>query len=478
MAFEDRRDAPWRLWLNRVWRARKSFAVNLAVRLGAILLAMCATAFFVTRTDYVAAPMTCGVLAALLCVSLWRYLYTGNRETARFLAALRHGDMAQTFSAARTKVPYPLLLEEFSGALERVRESRAAREEEAATLRSLLEHVPVALAARDADGSLELLNTAARRLFAGPGPVEAESLAGYGTDLTEALDALQPGQTRIVRVTLGDTVQRMKLSLTQVTLRRARRSLIALENIQSELDATELGAWNDLVRVLTHEMMNSLTPISSLAETAHGLLEDQARSEPAAAPDPAKAQAAREEALADVGEALTTIARRSEGLLRFVEAYRRLTKVPDPKRMQVTARTYLERLVRLFEADFKARSIALDVVVEPRTLEFLGDAELLDQAMINLLRNAAEAVEGCDAPRIELGAGLDRAGRAYLKVADNGVGLSAEDREKIFVPFFTTKPRGSGVGLSVVRQVAAAHGGSITVAPRTGGGTVFTLTIG
>jgi signal transduction histidine kinase len=259
----------------------------------------------------------------------------------------------------------------------------------------------------------------------------------------------------------------LKAAATGLTLRGERRRIVSLQNIESELNAQELAAWQTVIRVMSHEVMNSLTPVSSLAATAHDLVRNMLARMPEDDPNFA--------ALTDAGEALETVARRSEGLLHFVQNHRRLMKRLVTQIEMLPLRRVFARLNRLLAADLALRGIELAAIVEPETLEIAADSELLDQALINLVRNAMEALANEVHAQIHLAARRDSDGRVVIVVADNGPGIDPAQRDKIFVPFFTTKRQGTGVGLTLVRQIAVAHGGAIDVSDTPGGGATFTL---
>ncbi|HEU5443235.1 MAG TPA: ATP-binding protein, partial [Steroidobacteraceae bacterium] len=234
-----------------------------------------------------------------------------------------------------------------------------------------------------------------------------------------------------------------------------------------EMSAQELDAWQTVIRVMAHEVMNSLTPVSSLAATAHDLVRDVLEQLPHDDP--------RTGILTDAREALEAVVRRSEGLLHFVRSHRRLTK-PLAARIEVMpVRRLFARIQRLLAADLADRDIHMTTRIDPESLELAMDAELLDQALINLVRNALEALRDTPSGQIALAAYRESDGRIAIAVADNGPGIPADQREKIFVPFFTTKRQGSGIGLTLVRQIAAAHGAGVDVTETPGGGATFRM---
>jgi signal transduction histidine kinase len=240
---------------------------------------------------------------------------------------------------------------------------------------------------------------------------------------------------------------------------------VTLQDIQSELDWNELSAWQDMARVLSHEILNSLTPISSLARTADDMVDELAQRTPG-----------KDELVADIHDAIQTLARRSDGLMRFVRSYRQFTQMPPPQLRPLALGEYLIRHEKLFQTEWAGRGIELHLDAPAAGLTVLADDTLLDQAVINLLRNAADAASTAAQPHVWLETRLSDRGRPVIEIADNGPGVDESLGDKIFLPFFTTKPDGSGIGLALARQVMLVHKGAITALPRPGGGALFRLT--
>ncbi|MDH4255344.1 MAG: ATP-binding protein, partial [Gammaproteobacteria bacterium] len=258
------------------------------------------------------------------------------------------------------------------------------------------------------------------------------------------------------------------LATTEIIIGSASERLISLQDIQSELDATQAEAWQDLVKVLTHEIMNSITPVTSLASTAAELSSDivvKAGHESSIAAD-----------LADLHHAVSTIARRSGSLMQFVESYRQISRMTPPKKKRVFLSDLLAAAGDLARAEWPHTRAELEIRVDPPGLDVQADPDLLEPVLLNLLRNAYQATSHVERPRIELSARLNRRGNVMIEVSDNGPGVPDELTRKIFVPFFTTKEGGSGVGLALARQVMIAHGGFIRVARSEAGGARFSLT--
>ena len=424
-------------------------AIGLALRAIAIaLLALFAAELIWAKRLYATGAIVAGA-ALLVTLSLARAVRAADRIFADFVQSLAAGAADGPTRAAGRFPALAAALEKASSQLERERNARERRVQE---LEALSDTVGAALLVVDEAGRVTLANRAARALGGAAGgrlmdlPILGEA--------AEVLANLVPGARAIVR--LADHRRMLAYAAGFRTGDGAKRRLISLQNLSEELSAVELKAWQDLVRVLAHEMMNSLTPIVSLAESLH-------------APGAVASDA-------ETAGALEVIARRSSGLMSFVERYRRVAELPEPRREEVSARDFVAGLDRLMAGLLTERAVAYSSRIEPADARILADPELLEQAMINLLKNALEAVAEAPSPRIELVC-VRADGLVVLSVADSGKGLPETDPEQVFTPFFTTKAGGSGIGLSLARQIALAHGGALTAAPNAPSGAVFRLSL-
>jgi nitrogen fixation/metabolism regulation signal transduction histidine kinase len=441
-----------------------SLRTGILWRASALFATLVLAAWLTAQTHWYISILLCAAAALAQMVFLMQFATRSGREIARFLDAIAFDDASQSFAGLGADTAYRELGGAMTRVLDLLRISRTQREEQARHLQALLTQVPVALVSVQEDGEVQLLNMAARRLFDIPA-LSAAQFGRYGDAFATGMDALRPGSSAILRMERLSGLLQLKAAATDFSLGGRRCRLVSLQNIEIELSAQELVAWQTVIRVMAHEVMNSLTPISSLAATAQDLVREALSQSPAGG-----SQAAT---LADALEALETVTRRSEGLLHFVQNHRRLTKRLITQIDVFPVERAFARLQRLLAADFAARNIAFASSVEPRSLEVSADAELLDQALINLARNAIEAL-GADG-RIDVRAYRDSDGHLVVAVADNGPGISLDMREKIFVPFFTTKRQGSGVGLTLVRQIASVHDATVQVSDTPGGGATIAL---
>ena len=446
----------------------RHFVAALILRLAAVGVDMALVTWLLLEPGYHSATLLTAIVLVLLVAELWRFVSRTNREMARFLDAVRFADYSQRFDFDKAGSGFAELGRTFTRIIDEMRDRRAGQESEMRRLKALIEHIPVPLMTVHADDSITLQNNAARRLFGATHVTRVNDLRQFGPGFARAVDEAIPGDRELVTFTVEGAEYQLTLAATEVIIDGDRERLISLQDIQSEIDATQAEAWQDLVRVLTHEIMNSITPVTSLAQTAAELVDDVVRE---TGPESPVA-----EDLQDVQSAVATVARRSDSLLQFIDSYRQISRLAPPEKKRVALADLFETVTSLAEAEWDDPGVALASTVEPAGLYVYADRDLLEPVLLNLLRNAWQATKAVDGPSIELRGRLNRRGNTVIEIEDNGHGVPTEIATKIFVPFFTTREGGSGVGLALARQVMIAHGGFIRLGKQNGAGTTFTLT--
>ena len=421
----------------------------LGTSLRAVIIAALAFAGFVTLAHHLyATALIAAAVAAVVALDLARSVAAADRLLAQFVEGL----MAEGYERPTPQPGLQRLGEAIDRALVRLSATRAERHQRIDYLEALTDNVAAALLVLDPAGTIVGANRAARlRLGEMAGPLAR--LPALGPDAARRLLDLPPGGREIVQ--LADGRAMLAQAAAFAVPGDGRRRLIALQTVFGELDAVEVKAWQDLVRVLAHEMMNSLTPICSLADSIALRLREQGTTE-------------------DLARASDAIARRGAGLMAFVDRYRQLADLPPPAKVRLQISELVARIDLLMAPLMQAAGVAYASRVEPPRLKLAADPDLLEQALINLLKNALDAVGGRPAAAVGLACRLTES-ELVISVEDNGPGL--DDAEAVFVPFFTTKPGGSGVGLTLSRQIVLAHGGRIEHERRIPNGAIFRLVL-
>ena len=441
----------------------RKFRVAVSLRLALLVLWIGLFFTVLLRTELAAAAVLLGLLIVAQVWGIFRTIDRTNRDLARFFDSVRFGDFSQTFREKSPGGSFAELHSALAKVIEAFRTARAEKEEQALYLQTVVQHVGIGLLVFQPDGEVELINDAARRLLKVRQLKNIRNLEGAHPEFVGTLLRLKPREHGLVKVEAGDEQLQLSLYAAEFKLRGREFTLVSVQDIRSELEEKEIEAWQMLIRVLTHEIMNSMTPISSLATTVQDLVTQSCGGE------------GESEAQGDIHAALRTIQKRSEGLLHFVDGYRNLARLSKPNLKLFPASGLFGDVAQLLQVRLAEGGIRMSASANPTNLELRADPDLLEQVLIILLINAADAVTGRADPRVELVASLDDRGRPVIQVRDNGAGIAAENLDKVFVPFFSTKEGGSGIGLSLSRQIMRLHGGSITAISKPGLETVFTL---
>lgn len=447
----------------------RSFRIICVIRIALLAATIFLLIYLVRETSLFATSLIVGAAIILQVVSLIHYVEKTNRDLSRFLASIRYSDFSQTFSSRQGGSSFQELNTAFADVISEFQRARSEKEAQYRYLQTLVQHIGLGILSFDQSGKVDLINNAAKRLLQVNHLSNIKSLEPFSPRLVKALLSSGPGEKILVKIDGGEETLTLAVYPTQFRLPDRLITIVSMQDIESELAEQEMAAWQKLIRVLTHEIMNSVTPIASLASTVNDLVSEKEK------PKESGTLQMNSETRQDIREAAATIRNRSQGLLHFVDAYRNLTRIPKPDFQIFPVAELLERVVQLMKNQIEEEGIQLKVEVEPKSLELTADPELIEQVVINLMLNAMEALQGAPDSRIELFSRLDERGRVLITVADNGPGIRDEVKEKIFTPFFTTKEEGSGIGLSLCRQIMRLHKGTVSFKSVPDESTVFTL---
>jgi two-component system nitrogen regulation sensor histidine kinase NtrY len=400
------------------------------------------------------------IFTGFIFYSLIHYVNITNRQLSRFLLSVKHSDFSQTFINTTLGSSFEDLNKSFNEVIQKFLTTRSEKEENYRFLQTVMQHVGVGLISFNTLGEIEFVNNAAKKLFSIGHITNISSLNNINKGLAEKFLNLSSGEKAAIKIVTENDITQLIVYATEFKQRDQKYTLVSLQNIETELEEKEMEAWQKLIRVLTHEIMNSITPISSLAGTVTTILSNNHKFD--------------EDTVEDIKAAIGTIRKRSEGLIHFVDNYRTLTKVPKPDFKIFQIKELFKNIEKLMLPELKEKGINFTTKVEPETLELTADSEQIEQVIINLMVNSIFVLDSKENPTISLTANLDEKGNVLIKVIDNGPGIPEEAVDKIFIPFFSTKKSGSGVGLSLSRQIMRSHGGNIRVNSKPGE-TVFTL---
>ena len=378
------------------------------------------------------------------------------RRWLRMVEAIRYGDFSLNFATDKRQGPEEQrMIEDINEVMAQLRVRLSEKEERFKYFETLLDTVDTSMLIVDKQGNVQWMNRIGVQELCGHTIHHLDELQVLNRDFPSVLEALHPGEVKVVRIYKGDIMQDMAVTVTDYSNNRVDLRLVNLKNIRSVLEENEMEAWQKLVRVLTHEIMNSITPIISLSDTLC---------------ERAIQQGMDEESLMLQG--MKTIHRRSKGLMNFVENYRKLSRLSSPVLTPVRIGELLGDIKKLFPSS-KVRYV---YKIEDADRKLMMDRSQMEQVLINLLKNASEACEESSNPEVVVETTYQEEKHIFqLSVTDNGCGILPEVVDRIFIPFFTTKPTGSGIGLSLCKQIVTMHGGSIRVTSEIGKGSCFVL---
>jgi two-component system, NtrC family, nitrogen regulation sensor histidine kinase NtrY len=441
------------------------FPARVAIRVIFLGVTMSLFIFMITRPNMLFAAILTFFIIVGQVVEMSRFVSQTNRKLTRFLESVKYSDFISGFTADnKLGRSFKDLNVAFNEVLEAFRKARSEKEEHWQYLNSVVQQVRTGILSFDIDGEVQLMNTNARRFMGVNSIKNIKELINLNPKLYHVINSVAPGKSELFK---SSNELYLTVQATELRIRGVDVKLVTLQNIQPELQKQELEAWQNLTRVLRHEIMNSITPISSLTSTLREILDhDMMRKE--------NSWELKDEGAEDLREGLSTIENRSRGLIKFIDAYREYTSLPKPQMATVRLKDLIEKVAQLMKNEIKKTSIDFQYEWSSEYLTIQADHEMIEQVLINLLKNAVEALAETREPKLQLIGRYDE-NAVKIEVIDNGPGIIKEALEHIFVPFYTTKRTGSGIGLSLSRQIMQMHNGSLSVVSEPDVKTVFTL---
>jgi two-component system nitrogen regulation sensor histidine kinase NtrY len=399
-------------------------------------------------------------------MELIRFVNHTNRELSKLFYAIRHSDFSISFKQSILGKSFKDLQDSMTDIIQAYKQVKIEKEAQFHLLQMMVNQLRIGIIAVENEESITLINPTAESITGIQGVKNWKILQQLNPNLANEIEQIGSQGRKLVEVKSALETHYLSVDVSTLIMLDKPLKLITLQNINSEIEQKEIEAWHKLIRILTHEIMNSVTPISSLTETMQSLLTNRDGKEK-------DIQAITQETIGDIRFSLNTIQKRTDGLMNFVENYRKLTKVPKPAKAKTNINEFLHSIERLMSHELNRKNILLTIRAESN-LEVEMDAVLIEQVLINMITNSLHAVEVVSQPAIRLHAGY-KDKQPFIEIGDNGKGISPKELTEIFIPFFTTKKEGSGIGLSLSKQILSAHGGSIKVQSTVNEGTTFYL---
>lgn len=452
----------------------KKFTLQVVVRILIIVLFSVVFSFFIVKNLWFSSAGI-GTLIIIQVVFLIHYVNNTNYSLVKFMDALKNEDYSVYFSPSKKGDSFAKVFDDFNLIIKKFKRNKIEKEAQYTYFKYILEHVNLGIISiKKEDLYLEtskteilFLNKAACDILQQPQHKYWHRLANHAPWLVDEIKKIANGGKTLVD--FGDEFERKQLSLDviEIQLLKAPYLIITFQDIRSEIEQKEIEAWHNVIRILAHEMLNSFTPVSSLATTIKSLTENKKN-------ELLSLDNFDEEDLRDINMAASTIKKRSDGLLDFVKDYRTLTSIPIPQLKKINVKKILSEVSLLMLSAVEKAHVDLKILPIPANASIMADAKLIEQVLINLINNSIYALKDTEYPTIKMSCKVEQ-NKTIIILSDNGVGIEEKIMSQIFIPFYTTKKNGSGIGLSLSKNILKKHGGNLLVSSESGLYTTFSL---
>lgn len=439
----------------------KNFIINIVIRIVLILIVICLFAYFLlVNIDYIKASFAI-IVAVIATGELIRYVNKSNRDFRDFINLLKSNDFSTRYNSQGKGSSFEKLYDELNELGEKYHMLSLEKELKHRHLQTVLGHVDIGIISYDSSDTIQLVNRAFKDLFYLPYLAELQPLEKLNKEFVKIIKELRPGTNKLFKIKVFDRELHLTLQANIYKLKEEEFKLISVKNIITELEQKELESYQKLIRVLTHEIMNSITPIASLSNTLNALLkENEIQNNP--------------ELAKQVTTGIEAIHDRSSNLLGFTESYRKLTRLPQPEIEKIKLDELIQHTNTIVKSIPGADKISFRTDIEPNVI-LKADPKMIEQVFVNIYKNAIEVLDKNQSAEIKTNVFLTKNNRLQIEISDNGPGMKKDIAEKIFIPFYTTKQEGSGIGLSLCRQIILAHHGHIKAESEEKKGTTITI---
>ena len=445
----------------------RNLYINIIIRVLLIVFLAVTLGYFISAGQSLRLSLICFLTIVILTISLISYLNTTNKKIRFFFDSVRNDDSSLSFPVNSKNKSFRELYQSMNKVNQQIQQLKIENSHQEQYFQILLEHLATGIITYNNKGFVLHANTSAKKLLSMNVLTHLHQIERIDKELYHTIQNIKPFERRLISIDTEQGEIQLSLKATSFKTNNNELVILSIQDIKNELDEKELESWMKLIRVLMHEIMNSITPITSLSERLSKIY--------SAGGQPVLPEEVTDKTIATTLQGLNVIKEQGKGLMSFVESYRKLTRVPEPEKKLFRVSDLMSRVQILFNSLEKNDKIELNISINNPDLEIFADQNLISQVLINLVKNAVEANENNPAGKIMIVSGLDENHHPEICVIDNGPGITEENRKEIFVPFFTTRPNGSGIGLSISKQIMRIHGGNLKVRSVPDKETVFCL---
>ena len=445
----------------------KNFSLNIILRVSLIVVLSILLGYLLVRYQSFRYLLLCSLTIMFLTISLISYLNTTNRKILYFFESIRNDDSSLSFTVDEKNKTLLEIYKSMNRVNEEIQQLKIANMQQEQYFRILLEHLATGIITYNSKGFIMHANSSAKTLLSVDVLTHLQQIERVDPKLYQIINSIKPSERRLIPIATEQGTIQLSLKAASFRTKETDLVILSIQDIKNELDEKELESWMRLIRVLMHEIMNSITPITSLSESLFSIFNKNGH--------PVLPQQVTEKAINTTLQGLNVIKEQGKGLMSFVDSYRKLTRIPEPDKKLFKVADMINRILILYNSLEKNNGIDLSVSLNNPDLEIFADQNLISQVLINLVKNAQEANENNREGRIRISANVDINNHPEICVTDNGPGISEENLDEIFVPFFTTRQKGSGIGLSISKQIMRVHGGNLKVRSVPGKETVFCM---
>ena len=445
----------------------KSLYFNIVLRVFFIVLVSCLLSYFLVIDKSFRFSILCVILITAQTINLISYLNSTNKKIRFFFDSVRNDDSNLFFPFEITNTSLSTLYQSMNKVNNQIQQLKIENRQQEQYFGTMLEHLATGIITYNDKGFILHANSAAKNLLSIEVLTHLQQIERKDQKLYDIIKSMKPYERKLIAITAAEGEIQLSLKATSFKTKENELVILSIQDIKNELDEKEIDSWMKLIRVLMHEIMNSITPITSLSESLSNIYSSDGK---AVSPEQVNVKT-----IATTLQGLNVIKEQGKGLMSFVESYRKLTRVPEPVKKIFRVSDLMSRVQVLYNSLENSGRTDLSVSMADPDLEIFADQNLISQVLINLLKNALEANENNASGKIKISASAGVKNHPEICVSDNGPGIPEENIDEIFVPFFTTRQNGSGIGLSLSKQIMKIHGGNLKVRSVPGRETVFCL---